>query len=155
MNKYTPQSAILNVNDIKRKKIVFTEKNRRYECANDTQEDVVMFHIDGGFFPASDTTIRCDYGYELEGSNGNRTCLVELKGHNIKHACEQLYQTLRYFEKKYPVKKFFCRIVTSGNKKPNIESAEEKKLSAYLRKKNYGAIKVETNKIFEKTSEVK
>ena len=155
MNNYSPDSAIINKDDLKRKKIVFSENNRVYECLNDTNENVLMIHIDGGLFPESESSVRCDYGFEIDGKLGNRTCLVELKGHNIKHACEQLYNTLVYFEEKYSVNKFFCRIVSSGNKKPNIESIEEKKLSAYLRQKSYAILKVYTNRFSEKLTNLK
>ena len=155
MNKYTPESAIINKGDLKRKKIVFSENKRVYECSNESEEAVLMLHVDGGLFPKSETSIRCDYGYEVEGNGENKTCLIELKGHNINHACEQLFQTLVYFEKQYPVEKFFCRIVSSGNKKPNIESIEEKKLSSYLLRKKYGKLKTGTNKISEKISDLK
>lgn len=154
MNKYTPDSAIINKNDLKRKKIVFSENNRTYECINDLNQDVLMFHIDGGLFKQTENSIRCDYGFEADGKEENRTCLVELKGHDINHASEQLFQTLLFFEKNYPVKKYFCRIVSSGNKKPNIESVEEKKLSAYLLRKKYGRLKTGTNKISEKISDL-
>lgn len=155
MNKYTPESAIINRNDLKRRKIVFSENKRVYECINDLNEDVLMFHIDGGLLAETDTSIRCDYGFEVAGNEKNRTCLIELKGQDLKHACEQLFQTLEYFEKKYPVKKFFCRIVSSGNKKPNMESSEEKKLSSYLLRKKYGKLKTGTNKVSEKISDLK
>lgn len=155
MNNYTPETAIINKSDLKRKKIVFTENKRTYECDNDTNEDVIMLHLDGGLFSKIDKTIRCDYAFEADGKLGDRTCLVELKGHNISHACEQLLETLFYFEKKYPAKNYYCRIVTSGNKKPDIESTEEKKLSAYLRRKNYGSLRKETNKVIEKLSDLK
>lgn len=155
MHKYTPETAIINKGDLKRTKIVFTENKRVYECINDTNENILMLHVDGELFSATDKSIRCDYAFEADGKLGNRTCLVELKGHNISHACEQLYQTLDYFEKKYPVSKFFCRIVTSGSKKPNIESKEEKLLSAYLKRKHYAPLKTGTNKICEKLSDLK
>ena len=122
---------------------------------NDSNEDVLMFHIDGGLFTETETSMRCDYGFEVDGNEENRTCLVELKGHDLKHACEQLFQTLVYFEKTYPVKKFFCRIISSGNKKPNIESADEKKLSSYLLRKKYGKLQIGTNRISEKLSDLK
>ena len=32
MNKYKPESAVINRNDLKRKKIVFSENKRNYEC---------------------------------------------------------------------------------------------------------------------------
>jgi len=154
MNNYTPESAIINKGDLKRKKIVFTENKRVYECRNDTDEDVVMLHVDGELFSSKDKVIRCDYAFEADGNLGNRTCLVELKGHNVSHACEQLQQSLVYFERIYPVVRFYCRIVTSGNKKPNIESREEKSLSAYLRRKGCEKLKVGTNKIIEKLSDL-
>ncbi len=153
MNKYTPKSAVMNQGDLRRKKIIFSENQRSYECINDSDENVIMFHIDGGLFPKSESSVRCDYGFEID-SEENRTCLVELKGHNLKHAFEQLYQTLIYFEENYPAKNFFCRIVSSGNKKPNIESIEEKRLSLYLRRKNYGKLKSGTKKISEKLSDL-
>lgn len=152
MNKYTP-TAIINKGDFKRKKIIFSENKRTYECINDTDADVVMFHIDGGLFSKSESSVRCDYGFEVD-KRENITCLVELKGHDLKYASEQLYQTLIYFEVNYPAKKFFCRIVSSGNKKPNLPSIEEKKLSVYLRRKNYSKLKSGTKKITEKLSDL-
>lgn len=155
MNKYKPESAILNKGNSKLKRIVFSENNRVYECVNGTNEEVLTLHVDGGLVSKSSSALRCDYAFEIDGEFGNRTCLVELKGHDIKHACKQLYETLLFFEKQYPVKKYFCRLVTSGNKKPNIESIEEKRLSFYLRKKSYDKLKVATKKISEKMSELK
>lgn len=67
MNEYTPESAVINKGDFKRKKIIFSENKRTYECTNDTGAEVVMFHIDGGLFPDSQSSIRCDYGFEIEG----------------------------------------------------------------------------------------
>ena len=154
MNNYLPESAIINKSDPKRKKIAFTENNRVYECLNDISASVVMVHIDGGLFSKAAKVVRCDYGYEVDSKSGSKTCLVELKGHNISHACSQLLETITYFEKKYPVDRFYCRIVSSGNKKPNIESKEEKILSAYLRRKKYDKLKIGTNKISEKLSDL-
>lgn len=154
MHNYVPESAILNKGDSRRKRIVFSENRRVYECSNDTDEDVVMLRVDGQLFSSENKTIRCDYAFEVDGKLGDRTCLVELKGHNVSHACEQLFKTLIYFEQNYPVGRFFCRIVTSGSKKPDIESREEKMLSAYLKRKGYAKLQTGTNKIVDKLSDL-
>lgn len=152
MNAY-PAKAIINQNDRRRKLVVFSENGRRYEYVNTGENKIIMLHIDGGLFPKNDVPLRCDYAFETEIENEPKTCLVELKGHDIPHACLQLKETLLYFESHYPVKEFYCRLVTSGNKKPNRESVQEKELNAYLLRNGYQRLKMRTTVIKEKTED--
>lgn len=153
MNVY-PISADINPNDRKRKLVVFSENTRRYEYANISEADVVMLHADGGLFSENTPRLRCDYAFETELEDKTKTCLVELKGHDIPHACLQLKETLLHFEEFYPAEEFYCRLVTSGSKKPNRESIQEKGLNAYLLRKGYQRLKTGTNILKEKSSDL-
>ena len=146
MNAY-PASADLNPNDRKRKSVVFSENGRRYEYVNTAGTDVTMIHVDGGLFSENTAQLRCDYAFETVLADKTRTCLIELKGHDIPYACLQLKESVRYFETHYPTEKFYCRLVTSGNKKPNRESIQEKELNAYLLKNGYQRLKTGTNSV--------
>lgn len=153
MNVY-PESALMNANDKKRMHVVFSENKRRYEYNNAESFNLNMIHVDGGLFYANSLPVRCDFALEIDFETHRKLCLIELKGHDIAHACEQLLESLKYFMKKYPADKYYCRIVSSGNKKPNIESVQEKTLNSFLLRNGFAKLKKTTNFMCETSSDL-
>jgi len=68
---------------------------------------------------------RCDYALIVDNSI---LYLIELKGRNLKHACEQLLATFSCFKTNYPMEKYNCRAVVSKVVAPNKPSPAEKRL---------------------------
>jgi hypothetical protein len=62
------------------------------------QNELLLLTIDDGIIPKTlQNQKMCDYAFYDE--KNKRSNFVELKGVDIKHACDQIYDTISYFEK--------------------------------------------------------
>lgn len=90
--------------------ITCKENNKRYNLQNNGYI-VAKYRVDGGIIKSN--KIRCDYLLVCYGDE-NKAIFVELKGHDNKHACEQLYETISVLEanlRRIENIKFYARIV--------------------------------------------
>lgn len=85
---------------VKKKVIVFSDNKSTYKATNKEQKEVCEITIDGALITDG---ARCDYGLWVED---NRLFLIELKGHDIEHACFQLLETYKYFMTHYKMERF-------------------------------------------------
>ena len=101
-----PESAVLdkNIKNI----FKFEEKRKSYRAKNPNKREAIQLQIDGKLY--SKNTAKCDYGLLLEDG---RFFLIELKGRQVEHACQQLLETLKLLKRDYNQYNFnfFCRIV--------------------------------------------
>jgi len=128
--------------------LTFKENNREYIAKNDSRKDVLGFKIDNGLLTGN-TEKKCDVAIVV----ACEICyLIELKGHDIKTACEQIDKTLEFFKTAYGMEKFVGRIVCSGTKTHDITCRQYKELSRKLNKiKN--ELKLEIDKpLYKKTN---
>lgn len=133
MNKY-PASAVEQSGNIA--VVVCKENGRFYRLNNASNAFIQKIRVDGQLIT---TGIRCDYAVDaafLKASPGDeepktRTediFLIELKGTDKKHACEQILATYRYFLEHYYADRYHCRIVLSKDTAPKILPTDQKKL---------------------------
>lgn len=133
-------------------KISFSENGRTYIADNISKKSILGFHVDGGLIVSSETK-KCDYAFILE----NDICyLIELKGHGISEACNQISETIEYFTKNFKMKKFVGRIVISHFNTHKVNDENFRNLQRKLRtiKKNFNIAQnellIKENKLYER-----
>lgn len=113
-----------------RSEIVFHEKRAKYVAYNPSAKIVEAYQIDGVLIIEG---MKCDNGLAIPIDNV--IYLIELKGSDLCHACEQISATIIYLERnglRYP---FYARIVLSKASGPDLESIQYKKLSKQIRER--------------------
>lgn len=126
--KYNNNSYIVSHDT---KKIVVVEENsRKYTLNNDIQKELVVYRIDGGIINSTHVD-KCDFGiYSEDGV----FILIELKGSDYDHACDQIISTITQLDLTQLAKSIFGRIVLSRGKTPNLRSTSDTKLKNILKK---------------------
>lgn len=82
-----------------RRQAVCTEKKKRYNLVNDKNNQVALFHMDGGIIRDEPSVQRCDFLYVVYDQDCPTAIFVELKGSDISHAVRQLKASIdRYGE---------------------------------------------------------
>ena len=120
MNKYTEDSI---EQDGTIKIVSCQEKGRKFILNNKSEKYIQKIRVDGKLITVGP---RCDFAVDV--SKGEVIFLVELKGSDKEHAFEQLLSTLDFFSKNFDTKKYYCRVVLSKNKSPNLQGKFEKLL---------------------------
>lgn len=77
------------------RKIVFSEKGKKYETLNSTQQKILKIHVDGDLICYGQ---RCDYAIDV--LNDKKLYLIELKGADKSHAYEQILASIEFMKKK-------------------------------------------------------
>ena len=104
---------------------------------------IELYKIDKGIIPQSiKNQNKCDY--MLFDRPGLESKLIELKGTDEKHACDQIYDTITYFEANDDTKEFVNGvnllegyIVSPNGKVPDINNSHRKKLCDKLSRKSH------------------
>lgn len=132
MNKY-PQEVVEQAGIIK--EIVCEENKRCFRLKNKSNFFIQKIIVDNGLIK---TGIRCDYAIDVsEGDpeksnkNGNLSkniFLIELKGSDKNHACEQIIQSYNFFQQNYKTESYHCRIVLSKDHAPKLLTPNQKRL---------------------------
>ena len=119
MNKYNPkiilQSGRVSV-------CTCEEKGRKFILKNKSNIFLIKIKVDGGLITQGE---RCDFAIDTESEE---LFLIELKGSDKPHACDQIYTTFNYILRKLDFKKCHARIILSKDRVPNLISNEEKRL---------------------------
>ncbi len=106
-----------------RKHLVVEENNKKYRLENPKGNLLASFHVDGGMI-RSKKIMKCDH--LLLDFNSRKSILVELKGTDLKHAFEQIENTLMRFASVLSRYKVYARIVTSSRTNvPNIKACPQ------------------------------
>lgn len=105
-----------------KREIVFQEHRSKYQAHNPEGRVVCEIKIDGALITAGS---RCDYGLWVEDG---RLFLIELKGCDVNHACDQLLQTFSFFNQNYGDEHFQyqMRVVSTRVSAPNIQYSKQK-----------------------------
>ena len=129
MNKY-PEFAIEQEGIIPQ--IVCKENGRVFHLNNKSNYYIQKIKVDDSLIK---TGIRCDYAIDLCKSKNDISAdsiyLVELKGVDKSHACEQILATYTFFQNNSELYKsdfFHCRIVLSKDSAPHLFSSNQKRL---------------------------
>lgn len=128
-------------------KVVPVEENGK-KCIfnNPHQTEIRKIKFDKCLIPQTQQQLSCDYGIWVDLCN--KCYFIELKGKDIKHACNQLVATINYVRENYDEElvgmEVIAAIVPSANSIPNLKQSPE-----YLKlKKMVNSVK-NKNKILE------
>ena len=111
------ESKCLEYSDY-RKKAKCQEKGKTYSIENKSGDyKITLFRVDEGIIRGNDLC-KCDYFYHFVKNKKNYIIFVELKGKDIIHACEQIYNTIRQLNIKNDIdekNKVYGRIIYNGS----------------------------------------
>lgn len=128
---------------------VCREHNMKYELKNEDRLCIKKLHIDNCLITGSNST-RCDYVVFVCSSKS--CCLVELKGSNIDHACDQILNTTILINNILnKCNKIYARVVASRMPTPNIRSSHKTKLDNFCRS-HRGNLKIQVRTLQENAS---
>ena len=111
-----------------RKSVVVEENKRKYILTNDLQKELIVYHIDGGVINNAEAN-KCDFGIYCEDKY---LILIELKGSDYEHACEQIASTIKLMKISNLVDRIYARIVLSKMRTPALRSTQETTLKKLL-----------------------
>lgn len=131
--------------------IVCEENGMRYELKNDNHSCVKRVEVDKCYIP-DNNKVKCDFAVLI--CNSEVCCLIELKGGNIDHACEQiLHTTVHLSDVIAKCQKVYARIIPSRYPAPNIRSRPKNLLFQYCQKHN-GSLLIRVKHFEEKVSQM-
>lgn len=99
--------------------VAFEANGRQYHAENPEKKRVIGYEVDGVVITEG---LRCDYAFAVLGSRW--LYLIELKGKDLKTACEQLLATIAVFETRVAAGQIHCRIVLSRIQRPDLRSTQ-------------------------------
>ena len=88
-----------------------SENGRRYKLRNDCGYNVKNYLIDGGVYVNENSMNKCDRLFLVHDPDKCTAILIELKGKNVYHALEQLYDTAYRYRKELTEFRVRFRIV--------------------------------------------
>ena len=147
MNKYLAevivQSGIHNI-------AVCEENKRIFRLENKHNYFIQKIRVDNGLIKSG---IRCDYAIDVykdakPDTLSDMIYLIELKGSDKDHACEQIIQTYNYFIKNFKTIFYHCRIVLSKDTAPKLLTTNQKKLKQLEKQKKLDIL-IKSQKIEE------
>lgn len=133
-------------------KIVVVEENKRkYVLCNDSNKEVIKYHIDDGLIKQkNEGDNKCDYGIYTEDE---LLILVELKGCDYQKAVTQILNTTKLLGIKKgaeKVKRLLARVVLSrGGNVPELRSRDKTELDSIL--KSFSGNIIPKSKLLEET----
>ncbi len=93
----------------KRKNVIVQENKKKYTLINDG-DDIAVYHVDGGMIDEQNE-IKCDY--LILAMKHHKAIFVELKGTDLKHGLQQIYETLQSLDNELSAFEYEGRIITS------------------------------------------
>ena len=108
---------------------VCEENGRKFILKNKSNLFITKIKVDGGLIKSVE---RCDYAVDAESKE---IFLIELKGSDKPHACNQILATFNYFINNFSAKKWHARIILSKDRVPKLISNEEKRLIQLTKKR--------------------
>ncbi|MDL2280212.1 hypothetical protein LJC15_06115 [Desulfovibrio sp. OttesenSCG-928-G11] len=112
------------------KKIVAEENNRKYVALNGNGECIAKIKVDNGIMP-SENEPKADY--MIIRCQHNVVYIIELKGSNIKRACEQILSTIDKLSVLLNKANIHARIVCSRAPTPVLRPSQYYKLDRYCK----------------------
>lgn len=124
-------------------RIVCAERRSKITFVNEKGKNIKKVKVDGC---AITSGVRCDY---LIVDETNYEFFVELKGSNVKHACDQLRETINKLSKDPKKKEKHSYIISS---RVPLTGSDVQKLKLEFKKKFNCFLKIETIKCSVKIS---
>ena len=126
-----------------------SEHHMKYELKNDDRLCIKKLNIDNCLITCQNS-LKCDFAVFVCPSK--ICCLIELKGSNIDHACEQILDTANIINNILnKCNKIHARIVASKVQSPNIRSTLKTKLDNFCRS-HRGTLKIQVRTLQENVS---
>jgi hypothetical protein len=127
-----------------------SEKGKTYRMVNSSKYHVTKIHIDGGVFTQ---TLSCDFlflthSFDNDKFKNHSAFLVELKGTNVKHAVNQIDNTIKIMNFARNEFVLQARIVASKGMPLHVRPANYVSLDEQLRKQG-GNLICKTNLLEE------
>lgn len=94
--------------------ITCKENGKRYILHNDEKYTVSDFLVDGGVFVNEVGLNKCDRLVLVQDPDRFTVFLIELKGKNVRHAIEQLYDTAHMYKKELVKMRTRFRVVCTS-----------------------------------------
>lgn len=116
--------------------VVVFKKGRSYRAINVQKIRVIGYEIDGVLIKQGH---KCDYALCLPDKA--KLYFVELKGHHLPEAAEQILTTIQYFAEELAEMSVFGRIVCTRISTPDLRSVKMIKLERELAKRNGNLVK--------------
>lgn len=102
-----------------RKNVMVQENKKKYTLMNDGDE-IAVYKVDGGMIDSYDE-IKCDY--LLLAMKHKKALFIELKGTDLRHGLEQVYETFQRLNRALDVFQLEGRIITSPRTNiPNMKT---------------------------------
>lgn len=107
--------------------IKFSENKREFIAENIDKKDILKLNIDDCLIKNVKHQLSCDNGMFIESDS--LFYFIELKGRDIRHACEQIANTIVYFEKYFTNqvkgKEFIAAMVLSKYDAPKLKQSPQ------------------------------
>lgn len=95
-----------------RRTVKCEEKRKKYLLNNDLDKvRIRKYKLDKGIVKDETGFDACDNLLAIYDGSNPQLVFVELKGHDLKHAIEQVYKTIQYFGPQLKEKRIYARIV--------------------------------------------
>lgn len=120
----------------KQRNITCSENGKRYNLQNNNYT-VAKYHVDGGLIRSN--RIKCDYLLICYGNNKNKAIFIELKGHDNRHAFDQLRESINSLNNvlsRLPNIRIYARLVNSKTAPNDLVSKNYKDLFELLQSLN-------------------
>jgi hypothetical protein len=99
------------------------EAGKKFCLSSDVKVRCKIVNIDNCFFKDADFK-RNDWFFYLDESNCKKAYYIELKGKNIEHACEQLYNGIDHTRINFSNFSLYARVIALRDSVPNLKNNE-------------------------------
>jgi hypothetical protein len=145
MSSCTKLNDLNSLSSDNRSIVKFEENKMIYIGSNIQRKHVVMFKIDGNL--QCGNSQKCDGAFILPDEKA--VFFIELKGHCINTAADQIYSTINIFKQDLNSDcKIYGRIVSSRVPRPDLKSSHIVKLERTLAS-TQGNLKIQSQKLGE------
>ncbi len=128
------------------------EKGKRYNLINDGGYTISLFHVDGGMISGVQDVQKCDFLYVVFDSECPTAIFVELKGTDIRHAIQQIKETIDRYGT--ALQRRICARIVCSTVPRLYNDPSVSKLRKELMKHYNGNLKISEKNMDEKYSEL-
>lgn len=132
-----------------RKKCTVSENSKIYTLLNESELKIKLVAVDKCIV-REEGYKSCDFLLIINDKGIKRTIFVELKGGDLIHALEQVYDSLTYLKQEFKSHQFDARIVGSRDVPGYVNIPAYTRLDRAVRSTG-GTLKRATNKIYTET----
>lgn len=132
-----------------RKTCTVSEKGKTYTLLNESGFKVKLVAVDKCII-REEGNKSCDFLLNIDEKQVKRAIFIELKGGDLAHALQQVYDSLIYLKDEFKSHQFDARIVGTRDVPGYINIPTYKRLDKVLRSTG-GTLKRATNKMYTET----